>query len=1107
MPRVSFQSEIADQGVVLRMLQRGLIGARRPIPAAQWAEAGGDMAFAAIANVLATVEANDGRAVIHDDGVLLSHPAAAALSEAHCAALQLPAAAPFALSIETNKLITDPAFSIRASWVEGGNRPAYAERCGAFLRRGGDAYRIPDPLYSIAEAVDMFRKADSTDDGNRFAALARLQELFPSEELNQLRLDGYVRRFRVLHATSFSLRLETGDQSFQFAPVLFGRRITQRVTAETDAIVSEAESLLTPHQQDIFSRHRFSEHQSARDRYAIDAGVYVYLDPSLKDALSVVRKVQLSGADARRRFAKSPQLFLREELRNSVDEAALETLFIETEQYSERVVDVGAWAPPILPWIKREPNTWLPERFGIQIGEKHIVLTSEDLAPLRQAVETAIASGTPDVSFGEHKIPATAQTLQALSSLVGEVKPAAKDDQVQRRDVGETKASKQVLIVGENFEQLDFARARTPRASSVEPKIPEGIRPSLKPHQQAGLLHLQESWRAGVPGVLLADDMGLGKTLQALTFLLWLREAVPSVASPRRPKGPFLIVAPTGLLANWLAEHDRHLFEPGLGEVCKAYGSHLSTLKTGRSPDVVTGAPALSVDRILASDWVLTTYETLRDYHMSFAAVPFACAVFDEMQKVKNPGSLNTRAAKTVNADFTLGMTGTPIENQLEDLWSIMDIVTPGRLGDLKGFSATFRGDDEQSLQNLRAATLDGTSDAPAPVLRRMKADHLQGLPERRLHVRRRMMPEAQATAYEAAVARAKGDAPGPMLETLHTLRGISLHPVWPNFGSLDDPDGYISQSARLTETFTILDEISAKGEKALIFLESLDMQDQLALMIKRRYGLAELPMQINGEVSGERRQKAVDRFQEKGRGFDVMILSPKAGGVGLTLTAANHVIHLSRWWNPAVEDQCTDRVYRIGQDRTVHVYYPMAIHPDMGDGSFDALLQQLLDRKRALGRRMLIPPVDARKDEAWFSEYLSRPKSAVERLSLDELDRMEPTRFERWALQSVTRLGYVADRTPKSHDAGCDGLLIHQSTGARVAIQCKHKQDPTAYCTDEAVDDLLRAQSSYSEDAIKLVALTNAASFSPKARLRATRHGIRLIARKDLAEWPPRDL
>jgi hypothetical protein len=156
---------------------------------------------------------------------------------------------------------------------------------------------------------------------------------------------------------------------------------------------------------------------------------------------------------------------------------------------------------------------------------------------------------------------------------------------------------------------------------------------------------------------------------------------------------------------------------------------------------------------------------------LSFAAIPFVCAVFDEIQKVKSPTSLLTRAAKTVNSDFTLGLTGTPIENQLADLWCIMDIINPGCLADLKSFSAKYQTDDIEALEKLRAMLLDASDVGPAPVLRRMKADHLDGLPEKKIHIRKRKMPDAQAKIYAEIVARAKQPDSGPMLETLHLFR------------------------------------------------------------------------------------------------------------------------------------------------------------------------------------------------------------------------------------------------------------------------------------------------------------------------------------------------
>lgn len=257
-------------------------------------------------------------------------------------------------------------------------------------------------------------------------------------------------------------------------------------------------------------------------------------------------------------------------------------------------------------------------------------------------------------------------------------------------------------------------------------------------------------------------------------------------------------------------------------------------------------------------------------------------------------------------------------------------------------------------------------------------------------------------------------------------------------------------------------------------------------------------------EVAGEKRQKMVDEFQAQRGMFDVMILSPRAGGVGLTLTSANNVIHLSRWWNPAVEDQCTDRVYRIGQDRTVHVYYPMAVHPHYGNSTFDELLNALLTRKRELSQRMLMPPVNSKQDQRWFADNLGRKASepAAAQLDLDEIDVMEPKAFERWALTSCISLGWEASGTPKSYDGGADGLLVHRTTGARAIVQCKHKQSDDMPCGPEAVDDLLRARASYAGTS-RLLVLTNARRFSRSARERAEKYGIELIGRSDLPQWP----
>lgn len=216
-------------------------------------------------------------------------------------------------------------------------------------------------------------------------------------------------------------------------------------------------------------------------------------------------------------------------------------------------------------------------------------------------------------------------------------------------------------------------------------------------------------------------------------------------------------------------------------------------------------------------------------------------------------------------------------------------------------------------------------------------------------------MPGRQASIYQMTIEDARvGQRRGAVLKALQRLCAISLHPAPEE--AADDAE-FVAASARTTLAFAVLDEIAAAGECALIFCDDIAMQARLAGVIQRRYGLPYAPMLINGTVAGAIRQARVDRFQGTPDGvFDCMILSPRAGGVGLTLTRASHVLHLTRWWNPAVEDQCNGRARRIGQTRPVTVHLLLALRPD-GHRSFDENLHTLLARKRDLMREALVPP------------------------------------------------------------------------------------------------------------------------------------------------------
>jgi hypothetical protein len=629
---------------------------------------------------------------------------------------------------------------------------------------------------------------------------------------------------------------------------------------------------------------------------------------------------------------------------------------------------IDVWRKPVLPWIKPKPNSWLPEAFGLRIGDPPndtiIEVTPEQVPAALDAVENALREERSTFVFNDRELPATEQAREAIQSLA-ELQQAV-DASADVSAPPPKTMHRYFLQVRDNLEDLMYAPlASAPVEAATRADFPASVRSAPKPHQIEGFQWLSACWRSGMPGALLADDMGLGKTFQALSFLAWLRG---------KSDKPVLIVAPTGLLANWRAEIRTHLEPDAIGRVISAYGPGLREMREAEGRDIDVGSSNIDPEAWSNAGVVLTTYETMRDYHLSFARQPFSVIIYDEAQKLKNPASQTTRAAKTLNGRLQLAMTGTPVENRLQDLWSIFDVVHPGLLGSSKAFETDYPATDRDRLRSLHELLTKPEERRPQLLLRRMKDDCLEGLPAKHIRPLPTEMPPTQSTAYDRIIQRAlaaRGTGRrGHMLEILHMLRGVSLHPIAPE----DASDDYLDQSARLKSTFDLLDQIHSAGEKALIFCESLAMQARLAVEIRRRYRLNQNVLRIHGGIDGAARQSAVDAFQSRPPGFDAMILSPKAGGVGLTLTAANHVIHLSRWWNPAVEDQATDRVFRIGQTKDVYVYLPQAVHPDpdIRPSSFDLRLDALMTKKRELSRGLLIPGEDESDIDQLFESVLN---------------------------------------------------------------------------------------------------------------------------------------
>lgn len=983
---IATQNEGGGETIALLREQPGGLFRRASseiVPVSEWPRVAHEAGQAALA--LARALDDDGQISEEADGIVLPPQIVARLDEADAFALGLPPATSITLQLNSGGSLAEGTIKVDTKWVRRGGLPVRADIAGARLREGGRVGRIPEPIYSAFQAALAVNAADDPD--QRRAAFAELRSTLGDDIGTGIEADGFLERVRIAYAANFSLNAKTDHGRFDFDPVLFSRNVSE--SAEGDLVDEEEASLLTPQDNQHFQR-RFRGQDGGRRSYLLSDGTLLFLDPMLGKALDIVRAKQVGTSQEKREFLRSPQRILREELKLDAadDDEAADRLFIETQQFSERVSGIEVWQKPVLPWIKPKPNSWLPEGFGLRIGDppdaRHVELAPGEAETIASEVETAIDAGKETIAWRDESIPATPATLQAARAIADLEREIA--DELEGRASDRTERESVdifFLQVGENFEQLDYARLPRPDAELQDfdvPELPEGLRSEPKPHQVQAFAWFAEAWERRMPGVLLADDMGLGKTFQALMFLLWLRSKTP------HPK-PVLIVAPTGLLRNWQAELSQHIEAELMGPVVEAFGANLRNFRLEAGSDIRGGTSRLDVSEWNDAGIVLTTYETMRDYHMSFARIPFAAIVYDEIQKLKNPASQMTRAAKALNGTIQIAMTGTPVENRLQDLWSIADTVYPGFLGSSREFESSFPANDLERLGDLQHRLIERDKELPPFMLRRMKDEILTGLPEKKARKYPVEMPAAQAQAYDLVLARARAlresGEQGAMLKVLHMLRGTSLHPSPPR--GISNIDEYIGQSARLKKTFEIIEEVKQRGEKALLFCEDLEMQAFLAMAIQERFSLERRPMCISGKVAGHKRQEMVTAFQRSPASFDVLILSPKAGGVGLTITAANNVIHLSRWWNPAVEDQATDRAYRIGQTRPVTIHIPMAVHPDeaIGPSSFDQRLDALMERKRSLSRGLLMPPESDRDVEDLLSDVLDgRPVENFDRSS-----------------------------------------------------------------------------------------------------------------------------
>ncbi|MEM7229715.1 MAG: DEAD/DEAH box helicase [Planctomycetota bacterium] len=473
---------------------------------------------------------------------------------------------------------------------------------------------------------------------------------------------------------------------------------------------------------------------------------------------------------------------------------------------------------------------------------------------------------------------------------------------------------------------------------------------TLRPYQRIGVSWLAFLDRFGM-GACLADDMGLGKTIQLIALLLHERRHDANV-------GPTLLVVPTSVMSNWERELNR--FAPNL------------TAHLHHGPDRPDGNGLAAI--AAETDVIITTYALVTRDSEALQKIQWHRVVLDEAQYIKNPPTKQTQAIRGLSSPRRLALTGTPVENRLTELWSIMEFCNPGYLGPAGTFRRRFaipieRHHDTKRAEQLRAFV------RPL-ILRRLKTDPnvITDLPACVETKEYAPLTTEQAALYErtvsdmmGAVDRAEGiQRRGLVLATLVKLKQICNHPAQAlredatEAASAKTAEMRLSQrSGKCRRMMSMLEEVLAVGEKALIFTQFRQMGHLLSAMIE--HDLDVEPMFLHGGTPQQKRQLMVDRFQDPNGGVPVFLLSLKAGGLGLNLTAANHVFHFDRWWNPAVENQATDRAFRIGQTRTVHVHKFVCV------GTLEERIDSMIEQKTELAQNII------GAGEQWLAELTTR--------------------------------------------------------------------------------------------------------------------------------------
>ncbi|MFS0864263.1 DEAD/DEAH box helicase [Fredinandcohnia sp. 179-A 10B2 NHS] len=691
---------------------------------------------------------------------------------------------------------------------------------------------------------------------------------------------------------------------------------------EIDAILSDQKTV------SLFPKYKSDDPnlQSTLDELSKTSSIYSVTGKEARNRVLVSRDALSKSKDIKEikpiqgsnvpRFVENPAAFIPE------------SIPINLEEFGERVKNLGIRVYKTQPYIHGNQNErgWFEFEYGAKSIDKLNPDSDEntlDMDYFSDLVKRAKETNESHVLTDDGiwiEIPDNATEFINAGELISK--------QLNNKKELDPTSLPYVLEIFTNLDQVEFNQPLIEVRQAIEDNgildpPPSSFKADLFPYQTEGFRWLKLLDFRNMGG-LLADDMGLGKTVQVIAFLSHLK-AIGKIM-------PSLIIAPLSLLENWKAE---------LLKFCPQI--------LAKDIYIHQGSTRLKEKKYIEQfDVVLVSYDTLVRDQLLLGKIDWTVTICDEAQKIKNASTATATVVKALKSKFRLALTGTPVENGLSELWSIIDYVQPGLLGSLKYFRETYetplsKNDDTSVIETIEDSLLSKIQ----PIYkRRTKLEHLSDvLPKKEKITLEVPLGPEQEVLYRSIIEKVVNKNLNG-LQAIHALRQVCSHPALFNSSYDQLP---ISSVPKLLETLKIIKNVKKNNEKVLIFTDYKKMQVILRNTIMREFNI--IPEIINGETS--LRQDKVNLFNNSS-GFNVMILSPKAAGVGLTITGANHVIHYTRWWNPAVENQSTDRAYRIGQKKDVKVYFPI-VNSKAGR-TMEQILDKLLREKENLAEKVIVP-------------------------------------------------------------------------------------------------------------------------------------------------------